>query len=45
MTSARIQPFCKRNNINIGFYEGHRAYPRSITEKNIALKYIIILSV
>ena len=38
MTSARIQPFCRKYNINIGYYDGYRVYPRYITEKNIALK-------
>ena len=42
MTSARIQTFCRKYNINIGSYEGYRAYPGSIREKNIELKYIVI---
>ena len=38
MTSARIQPFCRKYNINIGYYDGFRVYPRNNTEKNIAMK-------
>ena len=37
MTSARIQPFFKKHNINIGFYDGFRVCPRNITERNVAL--------
>ena len=33
MTSARIQPFCKTHNIDIGCYDGFRICPRNITEK------------
>ena len=38
MTSARIQPFCRKYNINISYYDGFRVCPRYITEKNVALK-------
>ena len=38
MTSARIQLFCRRHNINIGCYDGFRVCPRNITQRNIALK-------
>ena len=38
MTSARIQPFCRKHNINIGCYDGFRVCPRNITQRNIALK-------
>ena len=38
MTAARIQPFCKKHNINIGCYDGYRVCPRNITQRNIALK-------
>ena len=38
MTSARIQPFCRKYNINIDYYDGFRVYPRNITERNIVLK-------
>ena len=38
MTSARIQPFCRKHNINIGCYDGFRVCPRNITQRNTALK-------
>ena len=38
VTPARIQPFCKKYNINLGYYDGYRVCPRNITERNIALK-------
>ena len=38
MTSARIQPFCRKYNINIGCYDGFRVSPRKITQRNTALK-------
>ena len=38
MTAARIQPFCKKHNINIGCYDGFRVCPRNITQRNTALK-------
>ena len=37
MTRARIQPFCKANNINLGYYDGERIFPRSVTDRNIVL--------
>ena len=37
-TSARIQPFCRKYNINIGCYDGFRVCPRNITQRNTALK-------
>ena len=37
-TSARIQSFCRKNNINIGYYDGFRMYRRNITEINTTLK-------
>ena len=37
MTKARIQPICRAKNINIGYYDGTRVFPRSVTERNIAL--------
>ena len=37
MTSARLQPFC-RKYINIGYYDGFRVNPRSITQRDIALQ-------
>ena len=38
MTSARIQPFCRKYNINIGCYDGFRVCPRNITQRKKALK-------
>ena len=38
MTSARVQPFCRKHNINIGCYDGIRVCPRNITQRHIALK-------
>ena len=37
MTIARIQPFCRANNINLGYFDGIRVFSRSVTERNIAL--------
>ena len=37
MTKARIQPFCRANNINVGFFDGDGVYPRSITNRDSAL--------
>ena len=37
MTKARIQPFCKANNINLGYFDGIRVSPRSVTDRNNAL--------
>ena len=37
MTKARIQPFCKANNFNLGFFDGDGVYPRSVTNRNSAL--------
>ena len=38
MTSARIQPFCRKYNINIGCFYRTRNNPRKITQRNTALK-------
>ena len=38
MTSARIQPFRRKHNINIGYFNGKELRPRNITERNIAFK-------
>ena len=38
MTSARVQPFCRKHNINIGCYDGFRVCRRNITERNTATK-------
>ena len=37
MTSARIQPFCKKYNINIGCFDGTRINPRNLTQRNTSL--------
>ena len=37
MTKARIQPFCRANNNSLGYYNGDRVFPRSVTERNKAL--------
>ena len=37
LTSARIQPFYKKDNINIGCFDGTRINLRNITERNISL--------
>ena len=39
MTLARIQPFCKKNNIDIGIYKQNekRILPRTVTDKSKAL--------
>ena len=35
---ARIQPFCRENIINFGFFNGERNFPRTVTERNKALR-------
>ena len=37
MTKARIQSFCRANNINLGYFDGTRVFPRSVTDRNSAL--------
>ena len=37
MTSARIQPFCRKNNINIGCSDGTRINPRNLTQRDTSL--------
>ena len=37
MTKARIQPFCRANNNNLGYFDGTRVFPRSFTDRNNAL--------
>ena len=37
MTMARIHPFCRTNNKNIGYFDVTRVFPRSITDRNNAL--------
>ena len=38
MTSARVQPFCRKYNINIGYFNGKEKWPRTVTQKDTALK-------
>ena len=38
MTSARIQPFCRKYNTDIECYDGCGVYPRYITERSTGLK-------
>ena len=37
MTSARIQPYCKKYNINIGCFDGTRMNPRNLAQRNTSL--------
>ena len=37
LTKAKIQPFCGANNFNLGYYDGLRVFPRSVTERSNAL--------
>ena len=37
MTSARIQPFCTKQNINIGCFDGTRINPRNLTQRNTSM--------
>ena len=37
MTKARIEPFCKSNNNNLGYYNEDRVFPRSVTNRKSAL--------
>ena len=37
MTKARIQPFCRANNNNIGYLDGTKIFQRMVTERNSAL--------
>ena len=37
MTKARIQPFCRAKNVNLGYYDGTRVFPRSVTDRINAL--------
>ena len=37
MTKARIQQFCRANNINLGYWDGERVFPRTVTNRNSAL--------
>ena len=37
MTMARIEPFCRANNINLGYYNNDRVFPRTVTNRDTAL--------
>ena len=37
MTSARIQPFCGKYNIDIGCFDGTRINPRNLAQRNTSL--------
>ena len=37
MTSARIQPFCRKYNIKIGCFDGTRINPRNLTQRKTSL--------
>ena len=37
MTSARLQPFCRKYIINIGCFDGTRINPRNLTHRNTSL--------
>ena len=37
MTMARIQPFCRANGINLGYYNGYRVFPRTIIIRDSVL--------
>ena len=37
MTKARIQPFCRAKKFNLGYFNGTRVFPRSVTDRNNAL--------
>ena len=37
MTKARIQPFCRANNVNLGYFDGDGVFPRSVTNRDRAL--------
>ena len=36
MTMARIQPFCRANNINLGYYNNDRVFPSTIANRDSA---------
>ena len=37
MTKARMQPFCRANIYNLGYFDGIRVFRRSVTDGNKAL--------
>ena len=36
-TKARIQPFCRANNTTLGYFDGTKVFPRSVTDRDTAL--------
>ena len=36
MTKARIHSFSRANNINLGYFDGNRVFPRSVTNRDSA---------
>ena len=38
MTYARVQPFCRKDNFDIGYFIGNEIWRRTITQRYIALK-------
>ena len=34
MTKARNQPFCRANNIVLGYWDGERIFPRTVTNRD-----------
>ena len=45
MTKDRTQPFRRTKNINVGFFDGAKLFPRSVTDRDIALIFTIIIFV
>ena len=39
MTKATIQPFCRANNFNLGYYNEDRVFPRSVINRDSALYF------
>ena len=37
MTEAGNQPFCRANNINLGYHDGTRVFPTTVTDGSNAL--------
>ena len=41
MTMARIQPCLRKMGINLGYYNGERVFPRTVTNRDSALYFYI----
>ena len=37
LTKARLQPFCRGNSNNLGYFDGTRVFPRSVTNRDSTL--------